>query len=205
MLLRSQLQSLSRCLSSYSLMDTNFAFMVSVHCPIATDQIAARFPLSVEQRFTYCLICSLNMSSSVSLRPSFGGDLGFLMVGAVASARNRDAKSSENLYVLFAYCDRASTVLTYCLLSPCSSKQPKVWPFMPSVAPLKALVRAGRAVSPAAPLPRVARLLFRFLFLVPRPRPLLSSRVPSPVVPPLPAAPGADVSVELLTEALILV
>jgi hypothetical protein len=72
-------------------MDSSFAFMASVHWPKATAQIAARFPSRVDVRDTNCLICSLNMKSSVSSRGSCGG-VGLATLGVLGSRPNSEAK-----------------------------------------------------------------------------------------------------------------
>ena len=95
------------------------------------------------------------------------------------------------------------TVFTYWCLLLCLSKQPKVCPFMPSMAPLKTLARVDLGAAASLAFPALVRLLFRLRFLgVPRPLLDWSPRVAeaSLPAPPLPPPPGADVIVVLLTE-----
>jgi len=110
----------------------------------------------------------------------------------------REVKSSENLYVLLAYCANASMVFAYCRLLPCSLKQPKICPFMPSVAPLNEVIFGTLGDSPD-----VAECLFPFVRLS-RLR-LLRLRPPL-VALPLPAPPerSAELMVVLLTELLLI-
>ena len=78
---------------------------------MVTDQIAHRLPLRVEHLVTYCLTSSLKMRSSIISADV--GALGFSTDGVVGVVPKREAKSSENLCVLFAYCCSASIVLAY--------------------------------------------------------------------------------------------
>ena len=85
--------------------------MACVHWPIATDHIAHRLPLRMEHRITYCLTSSLKMRSSTTSAEA--GAVGLITDGVLGVGLKRELKSSENLYVLLAYCDNASIVFAY--------------------------------------------------------------------------------------------